>query len=93
MKTGSLTVGQIARLLGISHKRVQWWIRHEFLFVEPWVYGRGHYFRVPQSEVEVAARAIEMAREYGVHVTKALFAKLRGEMYGDSAQAAPENPA
>lgn len=70
-------VGEVAFLLGIPRRRVQWWIQCGWLQVEPRPVGRGYYFRISQDELDVARRAVKHLRDFGVQASGGLFARMR----------------
>jgi hypothetical protein len=75
--TTTKNVGEVAFLLGVPRRRVQWWIECGWLQVEPRPTGRGYYFRVSQDEIDVARRAVKHQRDFGVQASGGLFARMR----------------
>lgn len=75
--TTSKNVGEVAFLLGVPRRRVQWWIECGWLRVEPHRPGRGYYFRLSEDEIEVALRTVKHQRDYGVQASGGLFARMR----------------
>lgn len=74
-----LSVGEAAFLLGVTRRRIQWWIENGCLQPSPDVpHGKGRYYRISQDELQVAKRALEHQRKYGIHfVSPGLFETLR----------------
>jgi hypothetical protein len=86
-------VGEVAYLLGVSRRRVQWWIENGCLLVEKRASGKGYYYRIPLDEVEVAQRAVRHQRKYRLtHLSPGLFDTLRQE-YGTEPPTVDAGPA
>ena len=82
-----LHVGQVAVLLGIPRRRVQWWIERGFLQVEPDPgYRRGHYYRVTDAEIQVARSVIAFQTKFNVRASAQLFEHMR---HGDGGSPLP----
>ena len=76
--TEALHVGQVALILGIPRRRVQWWIERGFLHVEPDPgYRRGHYWRVTEDEIRVARAVVKFQEKYRVRASAQLFEHMR----------------
>jgi hypothetical protein len=92
-------VGEVAFLLGVPRRRVQWWIEMGWLLAEQRKAGRGYYFRVTSDEVTVAQRAMAELRRVreerfvDARASRALFARMRREHGGSQPQVAGQNTA
>jgi len=92
--TTTKNVGEVAFLLGVPRRRVQWWIECGWLRTEPRPQGRkGYYFRVSQDEIDVARRAVKHQRDYGVQASGGLFARMRERHGGYQSAVAGQSPA
>jgi len=88
-----LSVGEVAFLLGVSRRRVQWWIENGCLQVLPHPHSKGKHYRITQDELHVARLAIKHQKEFGIHfVSPGLFSKIRNE-HGTEASDAGHSPA
>lgn len=81
-------MGEVAYLLGVSRRRVQWWIENGCLRVEKRAHGKGYYFRIPMDELEVARRAVKHQEKYKLtHLSPGLFDTMRQEHENESPSA------
>lgn len=76
----ALTVGEFARRVGTTSRRIEWWGERGFITVEGVGNGPGSRRRIPASELRVVSRVLELIEQYGVRASGRLFEVARCEV-------------
>lgn len=75
--TISYSLGEVARLLDVEIDRVESWARNRWIIGTGGGQGPGKHRAFAHGELEIARRAIRIARRYNVHATEAMFTEAR----------------